>query len=189
MNPFDSWPLNSVGSVSNAFLEMGVANFDQALRWVYSLPYGRNSDRANYMLIFPELQGTCSTKHAALAALGLENGFPIKLQMAICKLDTKLEPKVLSLLDRLGCSFFPEAHCFLQYEDQQIDVTFPDQAPHLRVEILALHTIQAEDIGSHKLSIHQEHLRKWLQAENLDKKFFFEEVWQMREEWVYSLHS
>lgn|GEM_PF-6917538 len=45
MNPFDSWSLNSLGPVSNAFLKVGVANFDQALRWVHSLPYGRNSAR------------------------------------------------------------------------------------------------------------------------------------------------
>jgi len=48
--------------------------------------------------------------------------------------------------------------------------------------------IQPENIGGHKLFIHQEYLRKWLQAENLDKKYPFEEIWHMREEWIYSLN-
>jgi hypothetical protein len=189
MNPFFSWPFNASGPVSNALRAMGIENFGQALEWVHSLPYKRNSDRANYILIFSELKGTCSTKHAALAALGLENGFPIKLQMAICKLDTKLEPKVLPLLNKLKCDFFPEAHCFLQYEDQQIDITFPDQSPHLRMEILELHTIKSEDIGDYKLSIHQEYLKKWLHIKGLDYKFSFEEIWQMREKWIHLLSS
>ncbi|MFC2049163.1 hypothetical protein ACFLR2_00615 [Chlamydiota bacterium] len=189
MNPFFSWSLKASGPVSTAFRAKGIDDLGHALRWVHSLPYGRNSNRENYMLIFSELRGTCSTKHAALAALALENGFPIKLQMTICKLDTKLDPKVLPLLDRLGVSFFPEAHCYLEYEDQQIDITFPDQAPTLKVETLEVHTIRPEDIGDHKLPIHQEYLKKWLHAKNLDQRFSFEEVWQLREEWIHSLNQ
>lgn len=186
MDPFLSWSFYACGPVTNAFREIGIENFNQALQWTHSLSYGRNRQK-NYMLIFSELRGTCSTKHAALAALGLENGFQIKLQMAICKLDAKFNPKALPLLDRLKCSFFPEAHCYLQYNDQQIDITFPDQLPTLTAEVLEIYTINPEDIGDKKLAIHQEYLRKWLYTKNLKSRFTFEKVWQMREEWLHSL--
>lgn len=182
-----SQPLVSSAPVSIAFRKHGIDSFSQALEWVHALPYGRNSDRANYMLIFQELRGTCSTKHAAVAALAHENGIFMQLQMAICKLDATLEPKVQPLLDQMGIEFLPEAHCYLHYAGQDIDLTFPDQAPTLRVETLEVHTIQPEQIGSYKLAIHQDYLKKWLKLKKLDMTF--EEVWQLRENWIQSLSS
>ena len=135
-----SSPLDALGPVSAAFRQQGINNFSEGLKWTHSLPYGRNSDRANYMLIFQELVGTCSTKHAPLAALANENGIQIKLQMAICKLDVNLEPKASSLLEMMEIDFFPEAHCYLQYEDQNIDITFPNQSPTLKIEIIEAQT-------------------------------------------------
>ncbi len=181
------WNLNSEEQISKCFRRVGVERYDQAIKWVHALPYGRNSDRANYRLIFSELKGSCSTKHAALAALAKENGFPVRLKVAICKLDTYLEPKVAPLLDRLGISFFPEAHCYLQTNELQIDVTFPDQSATLKAEILEAHTILPEEIGDYKVKIHQNYLRKWFYRENLDQRFSFDEIWQLREEWISSL--
>lgn len=181
------FPLGSSGPVTRAYREQGVHNFVQALEWTHRLPYRRNSDRTNYMLIFKEKYATCSTKHAALAALCRENNIPIKLQMAIIKLDIKLMPKVKKLLEKLGVDFFPEAHCYLQYENQNIDVTFASQPPILKAEVLELFTIEPEQIGEYKLALHFAYLRVWMRAKKLDQRFSFEEMWDLREQWIDSL--
>lgn len=166
---FFSWTFRSCGAVTQAFYEKGIENFDQALKWVHRLPYGRNSNRSHYHLIFSELRGTCSTKHAALAALALENAFPIQLKMAICKIEVPW----------LSC-YFPEAHCYLQYQNQTIDVTFPLDPPTLKYELLEVRTITPDDIAERKNAIHQDYLRKWVEG----RGFTFEEVWQKREAWI-----
>ena len=67
-----------------------------------------------YSLIFEENKGTCSTKHATLAALALENNiFDIKFQTAVCKFDKFFDKKISKfLLDPLNVLYFPEMHCF-----------------------------------------------------------------------------
>lgn len=177
------------GSVSAAFRKHGVDHFSEALEWTHQLPYSRNSDRADYTLIFSEGCGTCSTKHAALAALCRENGIEAQLQVAICKLDTELDPNVASFLDELGVGFFPEAHCYLRYADRDIDATFPDQLPTLKAKVLQSFPIEPEQIGQHKLTLHHEFLAYWLVEQKLDKRFTFDEVWRLREEWIASLSS
>jgi hypothetical protein len=156
---------------------------------MHRLSYGRNSDRADYILIFTEGCGTCSTKHAALATLCGENGIDAQLQVAICQLDTDLDPNVASLLDELGVGFFPEAHCYLRYADQDIDVTFSDQPPTLKAKVLQNFPIEPEQIGHHKLTLHHEYLDRWLVDQGLYRRFTFDEVWRLREEWIASLSS
>ena len=177
------------GAVSEAFRKRSVNRFSEVLEWTHQLPYGRNSDRADYMLIFSNGCGTCSTKHAALAALCHENSIDAQLQVAICKLDTELDPNVASFLDELGVGFFPEAHCYLGYADRDIDVTFPDQLPTLKARVLQSFPIKPEQIGQHKLTLHHEYLARWLVEQKLDKQFTFDEVWRLREEWIVSLSS
>ncbi len=159
--------ISADGPVSLAFRKLGIHNFEEGVKWVHALPYGRNSDRANYMLIFSERRGTCSTKHAALAKLGQENGFAVKLWLSIC------------------VHHIPEAHCYLEVEGRMIDVTFPNQSRDLKMEIIKSYTIQPEDIGARKLNIHQTFLRGWAK----DKGMAFEEMWKAREEWISSLEA
>lgn len=177
----------AAGAISVAFRQQRLNSFSEVIEWTHQLPYGRNLDRADYMLIFTEGCGTCSTKHAALAALCHENGIEAQHQVAICQLDTDLDPNVASFLDALGVDFFPEAHCYLRYADRNIDVTFPDQPPTLKTKVLQSFPIEPEQIGHHKLALHHEYLRGWLQDTGLDKRLAFDEVWRLREAWIASL--
>ena len=70
---FSNFSIHNNGKVSKNFLNLGVKSFHSAIDWVKSMPYGRNNDRSNYFSIFSEHRGTCSTKHALLSALALEN--------------------------------------------------------------------------------------------------------------------
>lgn len=179
----------STGPVSAAFQRKRVDSFAEALEWTHQLRYARNSRRGDYMLIFSEERGTCSTKHAALATLCRENGVEVQLQVAICKLDVELDSSVTGFLDALGAEFFPEAHCYLRYASNDIDVSFPEQSPTLKAKVLEHRTIEPEQIGDHKLAIHHEYLRRWLVETALDKRFTFDEVWRLREEWIARLSS
>jgi len=185
--PVTTFPIESNGPISRAFRHQGINSFLKAVEWTHKLPYGRNSDRKNTMQMFDEGRGTCSTKHALLAALCSENGVQTELMLAICKLNRQLEPKVASLLDQLGVDFFPEAHCYLRYEGHDIDITFPDQPPILKAEVLQTHTIHPEQIGDHKMALHKDYLRNWLRDQQPKSRFSFEEVWRLREDWIRSL--
>lgn len=177
----------SHGPVSQAFLEVGISNFLDAVNWVHQLSYGRNSNRSDYMLLFQENRGTCSTKHAALAALTEEHGLLIQLKLVICKLDRNFDAKIGWLLDRLAIDYLPEAHCYLSYEGRPIDATFPNRPLFPEIEILEEHTISSSDIGDLKLTVHKNYLLRWMKESGLVERVSFGEVWRFREQWINSI--
>ena len=61
--------LQSARPISSVFMDRGIDNFRAAGRYLHHLPYGRNTDRADFRLVLTEGRGTCSTKHALLAEL------------------------------------------------------------------------------------------------------------------------
>lgn len=166
--------------IKEAYKNVGVHSFKEALQWTHKLPYGRNSDRSHYTLIFEEGCGTCSTKHATIAALAKELELSVHLKMVICKLNTKLAPRVGPFLEKLNVDFIPEAHCFINYDGNDIDLTFPEQPPIPKVEILVEHIIAPEEIGEKKLQLHLDYMKKWA----MDKPFTFEKAWSVREAWI-----
>lgn len=52
--------------ISNLFLTLSITTFREALKYVHELPYGRNNNRTDYLLVISEKCGTCSTKHALI---------------------------------------------------------------------------------------------------------------------------
>ena len=85
----DSWdalpyvPLQAAGPVSTEFIAHGITDFQAAGRSLQELPYGRTIDRADFRAVLREGKGTCSTKHALLAALAHEQGLPVALTLGI----------------------------------------------------------------------------------------------------------
>lgn len=55
--------------------ELEITNFHEAVNYIFKLPYRRNLSKEELTLVFSEKCGVCSTKHAALAALALENDY------------------------------------------------------------------------------------------------------------------
>lgn len=175
------------GPVTESYRGQNVHTLAEAINWTHRLRYRRNSRRDDYLLIFTEKQGTCSTKHAALAALCRENDIDGQLMLAICKLTTQLDPRATEFLRTLNVDYFPEAHCYLRYREDDIDVTFPRQSTALKVEILQQHRIEPEQIGDHKVALHHAYLQHWMAAQGIDQRFSFDEIWAMREAWITSL--
>lgn len=57
--------------------KQGVSTYQDALIFVNKLLYGRNQN-TTIACVIKEKRGTCSTKHAFLAALADENEIPVK---------------------------------------------------------------------------------------------------------------
>ena len=79
--------LAHAGDVSAAFRERGCNTIRDAALLVWTLPYGRNTDRADYRRVLCKGRGTCSTKHALIAALAVEQAIAIALQLGIYEID------------------------------------------------------------------------------------------------------
>ncbi len=162
-----------------AFRQSGCRTFREAARHVWELPYGRNSDRADYRLVLAEAKGSCSTKHALIAALGQELGINIGLALALYDMDERNTPGVGRVLAENRLASIPEAHCFLRYCRAVIDLTVPSVAGVDTRRYYKERVIRPEDIGSLKESFHRRALSEWLSRQHrpdLD----LEKIWEIR---------
>jgi hypothetical protein len=160
----ESWPslpdaaLDASGPHSEAFLRIGCGSYRSAARYLHELPYGRNSDRSEFRLVLSERRGTCSTKHALLAAVALEQGLPVSI--------------VIGIYDMTG---------------RRVDITrsgIAARAPIARFH--REWSIEPEEIGAHKLALHRQYLLGWLR-ERRDLRFSLEELWRIREACILAL--
>ena len=166
----------------------GLTTFGQLVDHVCKLPYGRNSDRADWMLVLPEQQGTCSTKHAFLAAVGRENRLDVGLVLLVYVMDRENTPGIGSILLSSGLSSLPEAHCLLRTPCGLIDATHP---PHPRVGPpgypLHAEEIEPDGIDAHKVAVHKKILASWLVANRVSMTL--KEAWSVREACIAALST
>lgn len=145
------------------------------------LPYGRNSDRADFKLVEIEKKGTCSTKHAFLKYMADKNEVEnVELLLCMFKLSGKNSPKISDILLEFELEYIPEAHCFIKIDFESYDITFPN-SNRLRVEgdILESQFISPHQIGDYKLQYHKDYLRKWIIENKIN--LTFKELWKIRE--------
>ena len=173
--------LKPEASLGAWFAASGIRNFRAAARYVMLLPYGRNSDRSNYRLVLEEGRGTCSTKHALLAALAQEHDRPVKLRLGIYEMDGINTPGVGPVLRRYGMDFIPEAHCYLVYRGARVDLTVAGERKTL--PFLDEEEIEPGGIGAYKVQRHREFVREWAMARSLKPEM----ARQAREECIQAL--
>ncbi|PHS09242.1 MAG: hypothetical protein COA88_05225 [Kordia sp.] len=173
--------------LSKRLLELEVFTFLEAVQFVKNLPYGRTADRANPDLVLKELKGTCSTKHAVLKKVAIEQELSnVKLYLCMFKMSGSNIPLLANVLDKHQVAYVPEAHCVLQIDNNFIDVTnATSNYDNLINDVLELIEIQPEQIGSFKVAYHQAYLKKWLKGTN--SEYLFEEFWDIREECIATL--
>jgi len=116
-------PLASVGPVSRRFLSLGVATFRDACRLVQGMPYGLNRDKGDPFTLFREGQGTCTTKHAAVAALAAELGLAVHRVSAVYPMTERLVTGTAAIGARHGLPYVPMIHCFLVHGPWRVDLT------------------------------------------------------------------
>lgn len=175
------------GKLSKRLLELEVFSFSGAIEFVKNLPYGRTKDRATPDLVLEELKGTCSTKHAIIKKLALEQNFAhVKLYLCMFKMNEVNTPKLTDVLKRYELEYVPEAHCVLNIDKEFVDVTNATSCyESLKDDVLELVEIQPEQIGTYKVEYHQEYLKKWLKEEKYS--YSFNELWRIREECIKAL--
>jgi len=68
-----NFALSAEAPLSKACQQQAIVDFHQAVDWINQLSYGRNSRKDQLECLLDEQRGTCSTKHAFIAQLAIEN--------------------------------------------------------------------------------------------------------------------
>lgn len=164
--------------------DYGIHDFQSLLFFVKNLPYGRNDNRENLYLVISEGKGTCSSKHAFLKAVAIENNFSeVKLILGIFKMNENNTPKISPALSENNLVHIPEAHCYLKYKDERIDATSgTSDFAKIREDVLEEIEILPEQVSKFKIEFHKNYLKKWLNESELN--LTFEEAWEIREKCI-----
>jgi hypothetical protein len=111
------------GPYAQTFLDMGIARFHEACRWVQQLPYGYNSDKDDPMVLFKEKKGSCTTKHAVAGGLAIELGLPVTKTIGIYAMTEAIVTGTQAVLETFGLPYVPMIHCFLTSGTVRVDLT------------------------------------------------------------------
>lgn len=175
------------GKLSERLIEMGFEDFETLAEWVKHLPYQRISDKSNLELIITENRGTCSSKHAFLKSIAIEQDWnDITLYIGIYRMKGSNTKGVGSILSKVGIDFIPEAHCYLKYKGSRIDFTHPDlNVLNVENEIMKEILIQPEQSRAYKEELHKQFITDWLQREKIGYSLDF--IWRIREQCIQQL--
>lgn len=167
--------------------QTGVTTWQEAVEYIRMLPYGRNTDRSRFELVIAEERGSCSSKHALLKQVAIENGFEnIKLILSMYKMNQENTPGIGNHITEGGLNYIPEAHCYLMIDSQRVDVTSTtSDIARIKNYILEEKEIQPHQVVAEKVEMHKSFLKKWMTDESV--KLSFEEVWAVREKCIASL--
>ena len=174
--------LNASRPLGGRFAALGIRDYRGAARYVRSLPYGRNSDRSDWLLVLNEGRGTCSTKHALLAELAREHGRRVALVLGVYEMDEVNTPGVGAVLKPDGLGRVPEAHCYLAHEGARVDLTRQGGEGQIQ-RFLHEEEIEPYQIGEYKVAAHKGFVRRWAAERGLDPG----RVWRVREECIAAL--
>jgi hypothetical protein len=134
-----------------------------------------------------ERRGTCSTKHALLARLAVEQRFPVALMLGIYQMSERNTPGVGPVLHRSRLVSIPEAHCYLRYQGERIDVTRAVAAGDAVVAFLREEVIAPDQVGAYKTAIHRDYVREWLVRIPELSCRSLDDIWKIREECIVAM--
>jgi hypothetical protein len=182
--------INNDGPISNAFISKGIFSFEDACNYIAQLPYGRNANKQNVLTVFDDNCATCSTKHALLKQLAIENNEgTISLIVGIFKMNAINTPKVANVLAMHQLNYLPEAHCYLKYDNQIFDfTTINADAKTFETDVLQEIEIQVKQIGEFKINYHQQFIAQWLDA-NKHLPYSTQQIWAIREQCIQRLSN
>ncbi|MBD3194161.1 MAG: hypothetical protein GF317_03840 [Candidatus Lokiarchaeota archaeon] len=126
MDSYDNLPdkkIVSKGEMSKKFLSLGIDSFKEACLYVHDQEYGYNSDYSDHMIFFKEGKGSCTSKHAVIAALADELEIPLYKKVAIYELTEDITDGAGKIIKKYGIPYIPMQHCFLVYKDYRFDLT------------------------------------------------------------------
>lgn len=177
------------GIVSEQFLNRNIHDFYSACHYISMLPYKRNTDKHDILCVFNDSGGTCSTKHAVLRKLALENdAAEIKLILGIFKMDAGYTGKIKNTLEKFNLEYIPEAHNYLKIEQTYYDFTKANSNYHdFKNKLLIEKEIEYNQIVEEKSAFHQGFLKNWINTENLN--YSLHKIWEIREQCIQDLQK
>ncbi|MCC9041256.1 hypothetical protein LNQ81_00690 [Myroides sp. M-43] len=183
-----NFKINSTESLSQAFIALGIVDFKQACEYIKQLSYKRNKDRDNLLNVLEEQKGVCSTKHAVIRKLALENNHPeVELVLGIFKMDADYAPAIRATLEQAGLDYIVEGHTYLKYNNHFYDyTTITSDYELFKDKGISEVIYEYNQIGDFKINLHREAIQKWLDitptiAYSLDK------IWTIREQCIADL--
>ena len=182
-----NFQIQPLGEVSVKFLASNCSDFQSACEFIAQLPYKRNLQKEDVTCVFKDNGGTCSTKHAVLRKLAMEqNQLDVKLMLGIFKMDAIYSHKIQATLEKKQLKYIPEAHNYLKIGTDYFDFTTP-KANYKSIEskILLEQEIEYNEITTEKVGIHKAFLECWLVTEKID--YSLPEIWQIREQCIADL--
>jgi hypothetical protein len=181
--------LGEGGRITALFRDRGLPDFGAAARYLRRLPFGRVSERGNLALVVTEGRGTCATKHALLARLAAEQGIDATLTLGIYEMHERNTPGVGTVLDTYGLPYIPEAHCYLAYDGQRVDITREAASAEPIVALLHEETISPEQIDDYKRGVHRQFLDRWRARSPEAAGYGLDDLWRIREECIAALST
>lgn len=176
--------------ISRRFLELGFSDFESASKYVQLLPYKRNLTKENELCVFKDLGGTCSTKHSLLKNLAIENDFSeLKFMLGIFIMTENNTSNISSVLKKYHLKEMPEAHNYLKYRNDVLDLTRKNSSPenfiHYLVEEIE---IQPHQITDFKIQHHRNFLKNYLKV-NPYIPYSLDDFLKIREECIFTLQQ
>jgi hypothetical protein len=178
----------SSGPIGAAFVQRGMGHFAEAAAWVKGLPYGRNADKDNAFCVLEDGCGTCSTKHALLQRLCIEQDFAdARLMLGVFAMNGTNTPPVATVLQQYQLPYMPEAHNYLRIGQAVLDCTAVNPVC-FEADLLEEIAIAPYQITAFKIQYHQTYLVQWL-ASNTYIPYTLEQLWDIRERCIAALAS
>ena len=181
--------LNPSEILSKSCIARGLKTFDAVCNYIKALPYGRNSERSDFTLVLLENRGTCSTKHAFLKQIAIENNIPdVMLCLGVYKMNEANTQGVGDVLNHYNLDYIPEAHTYLKINNTVIDITRSVTSENtFEDSLLSEEIIMPHQIGDYKVNCHKNYLKHWIKQYNIP--YPFAELWKIREACILALNQ
>jgi hypothetical protein len=168
-------------------VESGVVTWEDLVRCVKNFHYGRNANREDVSLVWYERKGTCSSKHSFLKHVADLNQIKnVELVLCMYEMNARNTYKVGTVLEESKLDYLPEAHCYIRFNSEPIDVTTPkSDFSSIQSDILEKQIIQPEQVTDFKVDYHKSYMKEWGEEHHPNKSF--EELWATRERCISAL--
>lgn len=173
------------GNLSTLLAERNVFTFFEACEFVKRLPYRRISNPNKLELVLIESQGTCSSKHAFLSQLAIDNKRDeVELICGIFFMSAETHPALTSFFETKNYSFIPEAHCYLKINNERFDFTSSvNRMNEIALKLVREQRIDPNQANEWKVLTHKDYLKKFL-ARKPEFEMTFDQLWNDREKCI-----
>jgi len=164
-------------------------HWDELVSYIKELPYGRISNREDLTLVLSEQKGSCSSKHALLKTVAVENQMEdVGLFIGIYKMTRENTPGIGSVLTDHKLPYMPEAHCYLKIDGEPFDATNAvSDFYQIKKDLIEEMEIEPWQIGSFKVEYHKCFLKNWISCNSVGIPF--DQLWSIREKCIENLSN